>query len=152
MRESWEEYFLGLARQVARRSTCMRRQIGAIAVREKRILATGYNGAPAGLDHCRETGCLREKIGVPSGERHELCRATHAEQNVICQAARFGTPLAGAGLYIAGGTPCLMCAKMLINVGIVWIITDMEYPDALAMSFLKQAGIMVEIMENNKEE
>ena len=99
---------------VAERSTCLRRKVGAVAVKDKRILATGYNGAPTGLSHCLETGCLRESIGVPSGERHELCRGLHAEQNVIIQAAVHGIPLSGADFYCTD-QPCLICAKMLIN-------------------------------------
>lgn len=145
-RKSWDEYFLEIAKQVASRSTCLRRHIGAVAVRDKRILATGYNGAPAGLPHCEEVGCLREQMQIPSGQRHELCRATHAEQNVICQAARSGVSLEDAGIYIHGGTPCLICAKMLINVDISFVVTDADYPDSQAMSMLKQADLFVEVM------
>jgi dCMP deaminase len=145
-RVSWDQYFLDLARHVAARSTCLRRQVGAVAVKDKRILATGYNGAPSGLRHCEDLGCMREKMNVPPGERHELCRAVHAEQNVICQAARFGISLEDAGLYISGGTPCLMCAKLIINADISWIVSDSAYPDELALEMLREAGVFVEVM------
>jgi dCMP deaminase len=146
-RTSWDRYFLDLARHIAIRSTCLRRHVGAVAVRDKRVLATGYNGAPVGLAHCASTGCLRAEQQVPSGERHELCRGVHAEQNVICQAARFGISLEDAGLYISGGTPCLICAKMIINANLSWIVTDQGYPDSEAMDMLRQAGLSVEVVE-----
>lgn len=136
----WNIYFMQLAHQIAQRSTCLRRKVGAIAVLDKRILATGYNGAPRGLPHCSETGCLRDKMNIPSGERHELCRATHAEQNVICQAASFGIPLEGADLYCTTH-PCLICTKMLINCGIKNIFYAEGYPDELSSQFLDSADI-----------
>jgi dCMP deaminase len=126
MRLSWNEYFMAAARLSARQSTCIRRQVGAVIVREKRIIATGYNGAPSGLPHCQETGCLRESLMVPSGERHELCRAVHAEQNAIIQAAKFGQSVDGAFLYVTV-SPCIICAKMIINSGIDVIFYGGEY-------------------------
>lgn len=142
-RPSWEEYFMGIAKMVASRSTCLRRQVGAVAVRDKRLLATGYNGAPSGLPHCLEVGCLRETQGVPSGERHELCRGLHAEQNIIIQAAYHGVSLAGASLFCTN-LPCAICAKMLINAGIERIVYASGYADELSFEMLTQARIKIE--------
>jgi len=142
LRPSWDEYFLDVASLVARRSTCLRRNVGAILVKDKRILATGYNGAPAGLKHCLDTGCLREKLKIPSGQRHELCRALHAEQNALIQASLYGISVKGSTLY-ATCQPCVICAKMLINAGIKEIVISDGYPDKMAMDFLKQAKIKV---------
>ncbi len=139
-RPSWDEYFLEVAKLVSKRSTCMRRKVGAVLVKDKRILATGYNGAPSGLEHCIDVGCLREKLGIPSGERHELCRGLHAEQNALIQASLYGVGVKGASLY-ATNTPCIICAKMLINAGIKQIITCGGYPDKMALDFLKKAKI-----------
>ena len=136
---------------VAKRSTCLRRQIGAILVKDKHILATGYNGAPKRLPHCAETGCLRQKLGVPSGERHELCRALHAEQNAIIQAANLGIPIEGSTLY-STTAPCSLCAKMLINAGVVRVVFDGTYPDPMAMDFFKEAGITVEQLSLDSDE
>ncbi len=141
-RPSWDEYFLEMARLVAKRSTCLRRSVGAVVVKDKRILATGYNGAPRGLKHCIEIGCMREKLKVPSGERHELCRALHAEQNALIQASLHGVSVKGSILY-ATNQPCVICAKMLINAGISEIVILEGYPDQLAMDFLKEAKIKV---------
>ena len=141
-RPSWDEYFMEIARQVATRSTCIRRQVGAVLVREKRILATGYNGAPAGLPHCFDVGCLREQLHVPSGQNHELCRAIHAEQNAVVQAARSGTSIEGSAIYTTTA-PCVLCAKILINAGIVEIVYENSYPDELAQRFLDESGIVV---------
>ena len=141
-RPSWDEYFMSIARLVAGRSTCMRRQVGAILVRDRRILATGYNGAPAGLPHCDETGCVREARGVPSGERHELCRGIHAEQNAIIQSANYGAGLSGATIYTTHH-PCSVCAKMIVNAGVVCVVTEDMYPDDLASSMLTEAGVRV---------
>lgn len=128
---------------VSKRSTCLRRSTGAIIVKEKRILATGYNGPPQGLLHCDELGgCLRERLSIPSGERHELCRAIHAEQNAIIQAAKLGTNIDGATLYVTN-YPCFICAKMLINAGIQKIVYKDGYPDKLAKDILEEAGIKV---------
>lgn len=142
IRPSWDEYFMDVAGLVARRSTCLRRNVGAILVKDKRILATGYNGAPAGLKHCLDIGCLRQKLHIPSGERHELCRALHAEQNALIQASLYGISVKGSTLY-ATCQPCVICAKMLINAGINEIVIADGYPDKMAMDFLKQAKIKV---------
>lgn len=139
-RPSWDEYFMEIARVVATRSTCLRRQVGAVLVREKRILTTGYNGAPRGLAHCLEIGCLREQLGIPSGERQELCRGLHAEQNAVIQAAYHGVSIRGATIYCTH-QPCITCAKMLINAGIERIIYEKEYPDELAEQMLKEARV-----------
>lgn len=125
---------------VAQRSTCTRRAVGAIIVKDKRILSTGYNGAPTGIRHCLEVGCLRESLQVPSGERHELCRGIHAEQNAIIQAAYHGVSVKNAMLYCTN-QPCAICAKMIINAGIKKIYYQSGYTDALAQEMLTEAGI-----------
>ena len=139
-RPSWEEYFFQIAKQVATRSTCMRRQVGAVLVKDKRLLSTGYNGAPRDISHCIEVGCLRDELNVPSGQRHELCRALHAEQNAIAQAALHGVKIEGSTLYCTH-QPCSLCAKMIINAGIVEVYFDQGYPDELATGFFAEAGI-----------
>jgi len=139
-RPSWDEYFLEIAKLVASRSTCLRRQVGAVFVRDKRMLATGYNGAPSGLKHCEEVGCIREREGIPPGERHELCRGIHAEQNAILQAAQFGISLRDSMLYCTT-QPCVLCAKMLINTGIKRMVVLGGYPDSLAREMLKEARV-----------
>jgi dCMP deaminase len=131
-----------IARVVATRSTCLRRQVGAVLVKEKRILTTGYNGAPRGLSHCLEVGCLREQLGIPPGERQELCRGLHAEQNAIIQAAYYGVSIEGATLYCTH-QPCITCAKMLINAGIKKIIFEEPYPDELAERMLREAKVEI---------
>jgi len=141
-RPSWDEYFLEVASLVSRRATCLRRKVGAVLVKDKKILATGYNGSPSGLKHCLDTGCLRDKLKIPSGERHELCRGLHAEQNVLLQAALYGVSTRGSVLYVTN-QPCVICAKMLINGGITEIVTSGDYPDKLARDFLKEAKIKV---------
>lgn len=141
-RPSWDEYFLEMAKLVAKRATCLRRQVGAVIVRDKRILSTGYNGAPTGLKHCTQIGCLREKLGIPSGQRHELCRGLHAEQNALIQASLYGINVKDSTLY-ATNQPCIICVKMLINAGIKDIIVSNGYPDALASSLLQEAGIKI---------
>lgn len=128
---------------VAKRSTCLRRQVGSILVKDKKILATGYNGAPSGLDHCLEIGCLRERLSIPSGERHELCRGLHAEQNAIIQAAYHGVMIQGATLYCTNH-PCIICSKMIINAGIKRIIYEEGYADELAATLLRESKIKVE--------
>ena len=138
-RPSWDEYFMGLANQVAERTTCLRRGVGAIIVKDRRILATGYNGVPTGLAHCAETGCLRQQRG---GQPHEICRGLHAEQNAIIQAARFGTDIDGATIYV-NTQPCVVCAKMLINAGIKEIVYQNPYPDELSQQLLAESGILV---------
>ena len=135
-----DEYFMEIATVVAKRSTCLRNQMGALFVKNKRILTTGYNGAPAGLDHCDVVGCARE--AVASGTRHELCRAVHAEQNAIIQAALHGISIEGATLYCTH-QPCILCAKMMINARIAKVVYQQSYPDRAALDFLQQAGIEV---------
>lgn len=146
VRASWDEYFMEIAEIVKTRSTCLRRQVGAVIVKDNRIITTGYNGAPSGLRHCLEIGCERQRLGVPSGERHELCRALHAEQNAIIQAAKLGISTEGATIYITL-QPCVICAKMLINAGIKKIVHKGEYPDELSRKMLDEAGIEILVME-----
>ncbi|MBN1872154.1 MAG: cytidine/deoxycytidylate deaminase family protein [Candidatus Omnitrophica bacterium] len=141
-RPDWDEYFLEIAKLVSSRSTCLRRKVGALIVREKRILATGYNGAPRTLKHCSETGCLRLTLNVPAGERHELCRGLHAEQNALLQASLHGVSVKDSVLYCTN-QPCLICAKMLINAGISEVVISEGYPDKMSMDFFSQAGIRV---------
>lgn len=141
-RPHWDEYFLEISKLVSKRSTCLRRKVGALIVRDKRLLATGYNGAPRGLAHCSQTGCLRERLKIPSGERHELCRGLHAEQNALLQASLHGISLKDSLLYCTT-QPCLICAKMLINAGVKEVIITGGYPDKMAMDFFKQAGVVV---------
>lgn len=141
-RPEWDDYFLGIVGLVAKRATCLRRRVGAALVRDRRILATGYNGAPSGLRHCLEIGCFREQNNIPSGERHELCRGLHAEQNAIIQAALHGVSVNGATLYCTNH-PCTICAKMIINAGIVRIVVGGDYRDPLAEEMLAEANIEV---------
>ncbi|OQY53926.1 MAG: cytidine deaminase [Desulfobacteraceae bacterium 4572_88] len=141
-RPSWETYFMDIATLVARRSTCLRRSVGAVLVRDKRLLSTGYNGAPVGLRHCDEIGCLRESMNVASGERHELCRGIHAEQNAIIQAALHGVSTKGATLFCTN-FPCSICAKMLVNAGIEKVCYQSEYSDLMAGKYFKEAGVRV---------
>ncbi len=140
MRPSWDDYFMQISELVKTRSTCIRRQVGATVVLDRRIISTGYNGAPKGTTHCEVVGCMRELLNVPSGERHELCRATHAEQNAIVQAAYSGTSLKGATIYVTC-QPCSMCAKLLINAGIVKIVYNGNYPDKLSLELLFEANV-----------
>jgi dCMP deaminase len=142
-RPTWEEYFMDITHLVAKRSTCLRRQVGAILVKDKMILATGYNGAPSGLEHCLDIGCLRDTLEIPSGERHELCRGLHAEQNAIIQAAYHGVEIRGTTLYCTNH-PCIICSKMIINAGIERIIFEEGYADALAQDMLAESKITVE--------
>ena len=135
-----------IAELVSTRSTCLRRKVGAVIVKEKRILATGYNGAPTGLKHCDETGCLREKLKIPSGERHELCRGLHAEQNAIIQAAYYGVSIKGSVLYVTCH-PCSVCAKMIINAGIKEVVIKEGYPDKMAEEFLKESNVKVRYLK-----
>lgn len=138
-RPGWDEYFLRLAELAATRSTCLRRQVGAILVADRRVLATGYNGAPKGLSHCREVGCLREKLNIPSGQRHEICRAIHAEQNAILQAAQYGVAVKNATMY-STTQPCTICSKLIINLDVVRIVHRLSYPDDFALGLLHEAG------------
>jgi dCMP deaminase len=141
-RPSWDSYFMQIVELVKTRSTCLRRQVGALIVKDKRILSSGYNGAPAGCMHCSEVGCIREQLNVPSGERHELCRAIHAEQNAIVQAAYSGISLNGGTMYVSL-QPCSLCAKLMINAGIKRLVFKGSYPDELSMQLLDEAGIEV---------
>ena len=146
-RPSWDSYFMQMAQVVAGRSTCLRRQVGAVIVKEKQILSTGYNGSPSKLQHCEEIGCLRQSLGVPSGERHEICRAVHAEQNALVQAAKHGVAISGADLYCTH-QPCVLCTKLLINAGIKRVIYTYSYPDQLASEMSREAGLeMVQFSE-----
>jgi dCMP deaminase len=146
-RPSWDEYFMEMAQITSKRSTCLRRQVGAVIVQSKHVMAAGYNGAPKGIKHCDERGgCYREKLGVPSGERHELCLALHAEQNAIVQAAALGQSIDGATMYITH-QPCVICAKMIINAGIKKIIVKEGYPDQLAVDILAEAGLKIIMLD-----
>jgi dCMP deaminase len=149
VRPAWDDYFMEIAHMVATRSTCLRRAVGAVLIKEKRILTTGYNGAPSGLAHCEEVGCLRELQQVPSGQRHELCRGLHAEQNAILQAALYGVPIAGATLYCTTH-PCVVCAKMLINARIREVVITDSYPDKMSADLLAEAGITVRYLDYKK--
>ena len=143
-RPSWDEYFMEMAELTAKRSTCMRRHVGAVIVKDRHAIATGYNGAPSGIMHCEERGgCLRQQLNVPSGQRHELCMALHAEQNAIIQAAVMGNSVEGGTIYITH-QPCAICAKMILNAGIKRIVIKEGYPDELAASILDEAGLKVE--------
>jgi len=139
-RISWDEYFMQIAHLVAQRSTCIRRNVGAVIVKDKRMLATGYNGSPRGLKHCLEIGCVREKLKIPSGERHELCRGLHGEQNAIIQASLYGISVKDSTIYITN-QPCIICAKMLINAGVSEIVVSGGYPDEMSGQMLKEAKI-----------
>ncbi len=151
MRPSWDEYFMRMAYLASTRSTCTRRKVGAVIVKDKRILATGYNGPPKGLAHCDVTGCIREELNVPSGERHELCRGLHAEQNAIIQAAVHGVSIKDATIYVTNH-PCVVCAKMLINAEIKEIVYAEGYPDDLAKLILLESNINVRQFSLPKDE
>ncbi|MBS4008640.1 MAG: cytidine/deoxycytidylate deaminase family protein [Clostridium sp.] len=151
MRPSWDTYFMEITRVVANRSTCLRRKVGATIIKDKRILTTGYNGAPKDLAHCQEVGCIREEKQIPSGERHELCRALHAEQNAILQAALYGVSIQGATVYCTTH-PCVMCAKMIINAGMKEVVIAKSYPDQLAAELLKEAGVRVRYFSEAENE
>lgn len=140
-RPSWDEYFMSIAEQVSGRSTCLRRHTGAVLVKDKRILATGYNGVPAGLAHCEKVGCLREQRKIASGSHHELCRGIHAEQNAVIQAAKHGIAIDGATVYCTH-QPCVLCAKILLNAGVVDIVFRDPYPDPLSEELLAEAGVI----------
>lgn len=150
-RPSWDSYFMQMAHVVAGRSTCLRRQVGAVVVKDKQILSTGYNGSPSGLRHCEETGCLRQILNIPSGERTEICRAVHAEQNALVQAAKHGVAITGADIYITY-QPCVLCMKLLINVGIRRVIYHYPYPDRLALEMAEEAGIELVLFEETYSE
>jgi len=137
-----DQYFMQMARLARERSTCLRRKVGAVMVKDRHILTTGYNGAPKGLRHCAEVGCVREQNAIPSGVKTELCRGVHAEQNTIIQASVFGVSISGATLYVTN-YPCVACAKMLINAEIAEIVYDDEYEDPLSKEILEESGIVV---------
>ena len=139
-RPSWDEYFMKITHLVAERSTCLRRKVGAIIVKNKRIISTGYNGAPRNLRHCLEIGCMREQKEIPSGERHEMCRGAHAEQNAIIQAASSGVDMEGATMYCTTA-PCSTCSKMIINAGIEKLVLGEKYPDRLGEELITEAGV-----------
>jgi dCMP deaminase len=141
-----DEYFLKIAALVAERSTCLRHHVGAVAARNKQILTTGYNGAGAGLKDCLELGCLRDEQKISSGTRHEICRAIHAEQNAIIQAGLHGVSLEGATLYCTH-TPCIICAKMLVNAKIKRFVSFGKYADESFKELFKEAGIQVDMLE-----
>lgn len=141
-RPDWDSYFLLIAKVVASRSTCLRRKVGAVLVKDRQILSTGYNGAPKGVSHCDEAGCLRERLGIPSGERHEICRGSHAELNAIAQAAAAGVATQGCVVYCTH-EPCVYCAKALINAGCTRVVYLYPYPDELARQILKESGVEV---------
>jgi dCMP deaminase len=140
VRPDWDTYFMDMAKLASRRSSCLRRAVGAVLVKDRRLLATGYNGVPTGVTHCEEAGCLREKLNVPSGERHELCRGLHAEQNAILQAALHGVSIKESSLYCTN-LPCIICAKMLINAGVRRIVYLDGYADVLAAEMLEEVGM-----------
>ena len=151
-RPSWDTYFMNITNLVAQRSTCLRRAVGAVLVKDKRILSTGYNGAPANLKHCLEVGCLREQMGIESGKMHELCRGIHAEQNAIIQAAYHGVSVKGAVVYCTN-QPCSICARMIINAGLVKIYYQSGYADPLAKELLTEARIdLIQIESDNQGE
>lgn len=150
-RPSWKKYFMDITCLVAKRSTCTRRAVGAIIVKDRRVLATGYNGAPSQVRHCAETGCLRAQLAVPSGERHELCRGIHAEQNAIIQAAYHGASIKGGTLYCTN-LPCSICAKMIINAGIRRIIYQSGYADAISQEMLDEAQVELIHFESDETE
>ncbi len=150
-RPSWDEYFMDITCLVAKRATCLRRAVGAVVIKDRRLLSTGYNGAPSNVRHCAETGCLRRQLNVPSGERHELCRGIHAEQNAIIQAAYHGVSIKGATLYCTN-QPCSICAKMIINAGIVRIVYQDGYADPLSTEMLAEAGIELLKLAGNQGE
>ncbi|MBR5000867.1 MAG: cytidine/deoxycytidylate deaminase family protein [Firmicutes bacterium] len=141
-RPNWDEYFMEMAELARTRTTCLRRGVGAVIVKDNRVMATGYNGAPAGVAHCDETGCLRQQMNVPSGKCHELCRGLHAEQNAIIQAATLGQSIEDGTMYVTH-QPCVICAKMIINAGIKRIVVREAYPDEMATEILDEAGIRV---------
>jgi len=150
-RPSWDTYFMRIAGEVALRSTCMRRQIGALIVRDRRILATGYNNVPSGIEHCTAKGCLRDQLNIPSGQRVELCRGIHAEQNAVVQAAKYGTAIDGASMYTTT-QPCILCAKIMINAGITEIVFVGDFPDQLAIEMLHEAGVSLRQIPEVSEE
>ncbi|MBR5640672.1 MAG: cytidine/deoxycytidylate deaminase family protein [Firmicutes bacterium] len=149
-RPTWDEYFMEMAELARKRSTCLRRGVGAVIVKDNRVIATGYNGVPRGIRHCEETGCLRQQLNVPSGKMHELCRGLHAEQNAIIQAACMGSSIEGGTLYCTT-QPCVICTKMIINAGIKRVVIKEAYPDELAQEMAAEAGLVIDVMEGAHE-
>ncbi len=149
LRPDWQTYFMDIAQLVSSRSTCIRRHVGAVIVKENRILSTGYNGTPTGIRHCLDRGCLRDELQIPSGQRHELCRGLHAEQNAIIQAAYHGVSIESSDIYCTN-QPCIICAKMIINAGLKKIIIGNSYPDELAAEMLNEAGLKVVVLSTEK--
>jgi dCMP deaminase len=145
-RPSWDQYFMSITEVISQRATCVKRKVGAIIVKENQILSTGYNGAPKGLAHCEKVGCMRKDLNIPSGERHELCRGLHAEQNAIIQAAWHGVKIEGGTMYCTY-QPCLICVKMMLNAGIKELIYRGLYPDKLAADMLKESKMKVRKIE-----
>jgi len=141
-RPSWDDYFMKITQDVSERAICVKRKVGAVIVKDNRILSTGYNGAPKGFGHCTEATCIRKQMSVPSGQRHELCRGLHAEQNAIIQAAVHGVNIKGATMY-CNYQPCAICVKMLINAGIEKLVFAGGYPDELAAEMLKESKLKV---------
>ena len=146
-RPSWNDYFLEVADLVATRSTCLRRQVGAVLVRDKRIISTGYNGAPRKLKHCSEVGCIRSENDIPSGQRYELCRGVHAEQNAIINAAYYGISTQDTVMYCTH-QPCIICARIMINAGVVKVVHRGDFQDDVALELMKEAGIELVVVEN----
>ena len=142
MRQHWHDYFLDMAEQVSTRSTCLRRKVGCVLVRDKRVVATGYNGAPSGAPHCDATGCLRQQMGIPSGQRLDICRASHAEANAISQCARHGVSTDGATAYVTV-TPCSACAKLLVQAGVKCVVYRGAYPDDASADVFAQSGVLI---------
>ena len=149
-RPDWDSYFMEIAQVVSKRSTCLRRSVGAVLVKDKQILSTGYNGTPKGLPHCEDVGCLRQQLHVPSGQNHELCRGIHAEQNAVIQAAVHGSSTDGATIYCTH-QPCVVCTKILINAGIKRIVYANPYPDKLAEEMMHlDKELKIDIWEPSK--
>lgn len=140
IRPSWDLYFMRIAHLAATRSTCLRRRVGAVIVKDRMVLATGYNDTPRGVPNCGEGGCARCAGDAPSGTSHETCLCLHAEQNTIVQAAYHGVAIAGGTIYVTY-QPCLICAKLLLNVGITRIVFEGTYPDPLALEMLSAANV-----------
>ncbi|HAR61985.1 MAG: cytidine deaminase [Candidatus Margulisiibacteriota bacterium] len=149
-RPDWDEYFLRIMAVVMQRASCLKRKVGALIVKDNRILASGYNGAPAGIDHCEKVGCLRKELNVPSGQRHELCRGLHAEQNAIVQAAVHGIAIKGATIY-CNFLPCIICTKMIINSGIKRVVFTGYYPDDLAVKMFTETDIELDLYQPEKK-
>ncbi|MDR1966698.1 MAG: dCMP deaminase family protein [Synergistaceae bacterium] len=147
-RPSWDAYFLAMAMIAATRSTCVRRRVGSVIVSDNRILATGYNGSPSGTPHCTDIGCLRSRLGVPSGQRHEICRGAHAEMNAVAQAASSGTSVNGCAVYVTH-EPCSICSKILINAGCKRVVFMNPYPDELSRALRAEARLVSKLFENH---